>query len=79
MILSVPVSISNEPTYFERRIWCLNFCWPGFNEFAVMRCDYMLVSQALAQYAASYQVIKNSVTDVASDHNPLFATFEMPK
>lgn len=44
-----------------------------------MRCDYMLVSQALAQYAASYQVIKNSVTDVASDHNPLFATFEMPK
>ena len=48
-------------------------------EFAVMRCDYLLASQALAQYATSYQVIKNSVTDMASDHYPVLATFEVPK
>lgn len=48
-------------------------------EFAVMRCDYMLASQALAQYATSYQVIRNSVTDMASDHYPVLATFEVPK
>lgn len=48
-------------------------------EFAVMRCDYMLASQALAQYATSYQVIRNSVSDMASDHYPVLATFEVPK
>lgn len=48
-------------------------------EFAVMRCDYMLASLALAQYASSYQVIRNSETDMASDHYPVLATFEVPK
>ena len=48
-------------------------------EIAVMRCDYMLASQALAQHATSYQVIRDSVTDMASDHYPVFATFEVPK
>lgn len=48
-------------------------------EFAVMRCDYMLASQALAQHATSYKVIRDSVTDMASDHYPVFATFEVPK
>jgi len=39
----------------------------------------MLASQALAQYATSYRVIRNPVTDMASDHYPVLATFEVPK
>lgn len=46
-------------------------------EFATMRCDYLLASQALAATARSYQVIRNAVTDVASDHYPVLATFEV--
>ena len=37
-------------------------------EFAVMRCDYLLASRALAAHARSYQVIRTPVTDMASDH-----------
>lgn len=48
-------------------------------EFATMRCDYLLASQALAQHARTYQVIRNSVTDAASDHYPVLATFEVPR
>jgi exonuclease III len=48
-------------------------------EFAVMRCDYLLASQALAATAKSYQVIRNAVTDSASDHYPVIATFEVPQ
>lgn len=48
-------------------------------EFATMRCDYLLASQALAQHARSYQVIRSAVTDVASDHYPVLATFELPQ
>lgn len=47
-------------------------------EFAVMRCDYLLASQALAKHAQSYQVIRTSVTDMASDHYPVLATFDVP-
>ena len=47
-------------------------------EFAVMRCDYMLASNALARHAVSYQVIRTPATDMASDHYPILATFEVP-
>ncbi len=48
-------------------------------EFAIIRCDYLLASQALAATAKSYQVIRNAVTDSASDHYPVIATFEVPQ
>jgi exonuclease III len=43
-----------------------------------MRCDYLLASQALAAKARSYQVIRNAITDAASDHYPVLAIFELP-
>lgn len=46
-------------------------------EFATMRCDYLLASKSLAALAKSYQVIRNPVTDSASDHYPVLATFEV--
>lgn len=46
-------------------------------EFATMRCDYLLASKALASQARSYQVIRNDLTDAASDHYPVLATFEV--
>lgn len=46
-------------------------------EFATMRCDYLLASAALASKARSYQVVRNSATDEASDHYPILATFEL--
>jgi endonuclease/exonuclease/phosphatase family metal-dependent hydrolase len=51
----------------------------GFNdtEFPVMRCDYILASKALAAGAVSYEVIRTSATDMASDHYPVLATFEV--
>ena len=54
---------------------------PGFigTEFAVMRCDYVLASKALAACAKSYQVIRTPVTDMASDHYPVLATFDVPQ
>jgi exodeoxyribonuclease-3 len=48
-------------------------------EFAVMRCDYLLASHALAATAKSYRVIHNAITDMASDHYPVIATFEVPQ
>ncbi|MBU4222879.1 MAG: endonuclease/exonuclease/phosphatase family protein [Euryarchaeota archaeon] len=48
-------------------------------EFAVMRCDYLLASHGLAAHAQSYQVIRNATTDMASDHYPVIATFEVPQ
>jgi endonuclease/exonuclease/phosphatase family metal-dependent hydrolase len=47
-------------------------------EFATMRCDYLLASKALAAHARTYQVPRNAVTDLASDHYPVLATFEVP-
>ncbi|OOG28888.1 endonuclease/exonuclease/phosphatase [Thioalkalivibrio denitrificans] len=46
-------------------------------EFATMRCDYLLASRALAASARSCQVIRNDITDAASDHYPVIATFEV--
>jgi endonuclease/exonuclease/phosphatase family metal-dependent hydrolase len=46
-------------------------------EFATMRCDYLLASAALAATARSYTVIRNDLTDSASDHYPVLATFEV--
>lgn len=47
------------------------------SELATMRCDYLLASQALAARAKSYQVILGDITDQASDHYELLATFEL--
>jgi endonuclease/exonuclease/phosphatase family metal-dependent hydrolase len=54
---------------------------PGFTgtEFAVMRCDYVMATKALATCAKSYRVIRTPVTDMASDHYPVLATFDLPK
>lgn len=46
-------------------------------EFPVMRCDYQLATPALAASAKSYEVLRSSVTDAASDHYPVLATFEV--
>lgn len=46
-------------------------------EFATMRCDYLLASEAFAATARSYEVIRNETTDTASDHYPVLATFEI--
>jgi len=46
-------------------------------EFAVMRCDYMMASQSLAQYAQSYHVLRTPLTAMASDHYPAMTTFEI--
>lgn len=47
-------------------------------EFATMRCDYVLATAKLAACAKSYAVIRTPITDVASDHYPIVATFELP-
>lgn len=47
-------------------------------EFATMRCDYVLASKSLAAYATRYQVIRTPLTDMASDHYPVFASFALP-
>lgn len=44
-------------------------------EFATFRCDYLLASQALAAVAQSYRVIRTDLTDAASDHYPVLASF----
>lgn len=46
-------------------------------EFAVMRRDYMLASKALAGCARACEVVRTPVTDMASDHYPVLATFEI--
>jgi endonuclease/exonuclease/phosphatase family metal-dependent hydrolase len=48
-------------------------------EFAVMRCDYLMASKALAAHARSCEVIRTPLTDMASDHYPVLATFELPE
>lgn len=63
-----PVRVPTVPTVAYRDV-----------EFATMRCDYLLASQALAPFARSYQVIRNATTDGASDHYPVLATFEVPQ
>lgn len=46
-------------------------------EFCTMRCDYILASKALAACAVSYEVIRTPATDMASDHYPVLAAFEV--
>lgn len=46
-------------------------------EFATMRCDYMMVSRPLAAGARSCRVIRTPLTDTASDHYPVLASFEL--
>lgn len=50
----------------------------GFDgkEFVPFRSDYILTTQSLSHLATSYQVIKNSITDYASDHYPILAEFK---
>ena len=51
----------------------------GFSgtEFARMRCDFVLASRALARHAEHYEVIRTPATDIASDHYPVLASFEI--
>lgn len=46
-------------------------------EFATMRCDYLLASAALARTAQHYEVLRTPTTDMASDHYPVLARFEL--
>lgn len=45
-------------------------------EFATFRSDYFLATQRLAKTLVRYQVIRNAVTDKASDHYPIWAEFK---
>ena len=45
-------------------------------EFATFRSDYFLASRRLASTLVRYQVIRNAVTDKASDHYPIWAEFK---
>jgi endonuclease/exonuclease/phosphatase family metal-dependent hydrolase len=49
-------------------------------EFATFRSDYFLATERLAQTLQRYEVIRNAVTDRASDHYPVLAEFraELP-
>lgn len=44
-------------------------------EFVPFRADYFLATEALAERAASYAVIRNQKTGEASDHYPIVAEF----
>jgi exodeoxyribonuclease-3 len=46
-------------------------------EFATMRCDFVMASKAMAVRAIHYEVIRTPVTDIASDHYPVLARFEL--
>jgi len=46
-------------------------------EFVPFRSDYILATKALAARATSYSVIKNTITDMASDHYPVIAEFQL--
>ncbi|MCY9661980.1 endonuclease/exonuclease/phosphatase family protein [Paenibacillus chondroitinus] len=45
------------------------------SEFVPFRSDYILTTKALQERAISYKVIKNDLTDIASDHYPVIAEF----
>jgi len=46
-------------------------------EFVPFRSDYILATKQLAESATAYSVIKNSITDMASDHYPIVAEFNL--
>jgi len=47
------------------------------SEFVPFRSDYILSTKQLAESATAYSVIKNSITDMASDHYPILAEFNL--
>lgn len=47
-------------------------------EFVPFRSDYIITTQALSRLATSYNVIKDSISDYASDHYPVVAEFKEP-
>ncbi|QTG17048.1 endonuclease/exonuclease/phosphatase family protein (plasmid) [Agrobacterium tumefaciens] len=51
----------------------------GFDntEFVPFRSDYFLTTATLAGAASAYSVIRNDQTDIASDHYPICADFEL--
>lgn len=51
----------------------------GFHntEFPTMRCDYLLASPLLARACRRYEVIRNQLTDAASDHYPVLGVFSV--
>jgi len=46
-------------------------------EFVPFRSDYILVTKSLAELVAAYSVIKTPLTDMASDHYPIVAEFNL--
>lgn len=48
-------------------------------EFVPFRSDYLLATNALADLATSYEVIRGPSTDMASDHYPIQADFAMER
>jgi exodeoxyribonuclease-3 len=46
-------------------------------DFAAMRCECVLASNAFAACAVSYAVVRTPATATASDHYPVLATFEV--
>lgn len=47
------------------------------SEFVPFRSDYFLASASLAEKAVSYGVIRDELTDAASDHYPIVAEFRV--
>jgi endonuclease/exonuclease/phosphatase family metal-dependent hydrolase len=46
-------------------------------EFVPFRSDYIIATNALAKLAIAYSVIKSPATDMASDHYPIVAEFNV--
>jgi endonuclease/exonuclease/phosphatase family metal-dependent hydrolase len=46
-------------------------------EFVPFRSDYILATKSLAELVAAYSVIKTPLADMASDHYPIVAEFNV--
>jgi len=44
---------------------------------AELRLDYIFVSDSLRENVASYSVVKNALTDKASDHYPIVVSLDL--
>jgi hypothetical protein len=53
-------------------------CFTG-TDFATMRCDYLLASQAWAALTRSYRMIRNEASDIASDRYAVLTSFEVSR
>jgi exonuclease III len=42
-----------------------------------MRCDDVLATPALAAFAKTHAALRSPLTDMASDHYPVLASFEV--